>query len=341
MGAKNHKHPECLNCGFSFTSIEHDNFCPKCGQKNTDRKYAFGELIWDFFTVAFNFDFKYLKSITGFLFKPGKLTNQVLAGKRKSNPQPFRLFVILSFLTFFLLSYTSDKLSLGENFVTVDLEEGEILNDSLFYCLVADNYAESLAKKDTITPFNNAIYYTVVDNTAPQKAIEIAGMECSGFDILCWIRKESVSIFHHRHKEFSLNPFGIAQKATNYLIGNMGVTILATIPLLALILKLLYLRRKFILVEHTIFAINYWNALFIILILLQLYALLISNSYWQPLIFWLCTFVLMFANLKMVYKQGYTKTFFKTLFAHISYFMLTLVILLIGFTLSMYMVMRV
>jgi len=341
VGAQQHKHPECLNCGFNFEQIEADNFCPKCGQKNTDRKYGFTELVWDFFTVAFNFDFKYLKSISGFLIKPGKLTNQVLAGKRKGNPEPFRLFVILSFLSFFMLSYTSEKLSLGENFVNVDLEEGEVLNDSLFYCLIADTYAASAIKGDTFTGTELATYLTVVEKLPPEKAINLAKIDCGSFDLMCWLEKEFVKIIHHRHKEFSLDPFGISQRATNYLIGNMGLTILATIPLLALIMKLVFIRRKFILVEHTIFAINYWNALFVVLIILQLYALLIKPSQLMPFLFVISTFILLFANMKMVYKQGYIKTFFKTLFTHFSYFLLTIFIVLLGFTVSMYMVLRV
>jgi len=89
------KTKKCLNCGQILSDIY--DFCPLCGQENTDNNVSFKQLAGDFFSNYFSLDSKFLKSIKPFFINPGYLTNSFNNGKRKSYANPVRLYIIISY----------------------------------------------------------------------------------------------------------------------------------------------------------------------------------------------------------------------------------------------------
>ena len=98
---------ECPNCGALLDNVY--NFCPLCGQENTDNNVSFNMLIADFFNTFFALDSKFAKSFVPFLFKPGTLTNLYLSGKRMTYAHPLRLYLIISLFFFFVFTLASKK----------------------------------------------------------------------------------------------------------------------------------------------------------------------------------------------------------------------------------------
>lgn len=96
------KQNACLNCGAELNSVY--NYCPLCGQENTDNKVSFKTLITDFFSNYLSFDSRFAKSINPFLFKPGYLTNEFINGHRVSFMHPIRLYLVMSLFYFFIIS---------------------------------------------------------------------------------------------------------------------------------------------------------------------------------------------------------------------------------------------
>lgn len=90
----------CLNC---FHVVE-NRFCPNCGQENTETRKSFGHLITHFVEDFTHYDNAFWTTIKYLLFKPALLTKEYLSGKRQRFVPPVKLYIFVSFVTFFLLS---------------------------------------------------------------------------------------------------------------------------------------------------------------------------------------------------------------------------------------------
>lgn len=91
----------CLNCGH----IVEEKYCPQCGQQNTEVKQPFYYLFAHFFEDFTHYDSQFWKTIRNLLFSPGTLTKVYLQGKRQQHVPPVKLYIFISFLTFFLISF--------------------------------------------------------------------------------------------------------------------------------------------------------------------------------------------------------------------------------------------
>ena len=89
---------DCLNCGH----IVEEHFCPHCGQENTETRQPFHFLFTHFVEDFTHYDGQFWKTIKYLLFRPGKLTNEYISGKRQQYVAPVKLYIFISFLTFFL-----------------------------------------------------------------------------------------------------------------------------------------------------------------------------------------------------------------------------------------------
>ena len=92
---------KCENCKQQLR--KKSNYCSSCGQKNISKlnvKFFLGE----FFQTIFNVDSKLFLSLKYLIFRPGFLTKEYIEGKRVSYLPPIRIYLVLSFLFFFLIS---------------------------------------------------------------------------------------------------------------------------------------------------------------------------------------------------------------------------------------------
>jgi hypothetical protein len=91
----------CLNCDFEVKT--ENKYCPNCGQENADKRISVFFLLKDAFETVFNFESRVFKTIPYFLFYPGRLTNEFLAGKRVRYMHPFKIYLLSSIVFFFVI----------------------------------------------------------------------------------------------------------------------------------------------------------------------------------------------------------------------------------------------
>jgi Arc/MetJ-type ribon-helix-helix transcriptional regulator len=91
-------HTHCENCGTKLDGP----FCHRCGQHDFEFHRSFGHVFMEALENFFHFDAKFFRNIVTLLFKPGQLTADFNAGKRASQMPPFRLYLFVSVLFFFL-----------------------------------------------------------------------------------------------------------------------------------------------------------------------------------------------------------------------------------------------
>ncbi|TDX82623.1 DUF3667 domain-containing protein [Epilithonimonas xixisoli] len=91
---------DCLNC----EHIVEEKYCPNCGQHNIHTKQPFHFLITHFIEDFTHYDGQFWGTMKNLFFKPGKLTSTYLEGKRQQFVPPVKLYIFVSFITFFLFA---------------------------------------------------------------------------------------------------------------------------------------------------------------------------------------------------------------------------------------------
>ena len=91
-------HTHCENCGAKLEGP----FCHKCGQHDFEFHRSFGHVFLDALENFFHFDSKLFHNVVTLLFSPGRLTADFNAGRRAAQMPPFRLYLFVSFLFFFI-----------------------------------------------------------------------------------------------------------------------------------------------------------------------------------------------------------------------------------------------
>jgi len=120
----------CRNCGESAPSA----YCPACGQDTRERLPTFAQFMREATGRYIAYDGKFWKTLAALLFRPGFLTREHLAGRRRRYIGPARLFLVSSLVLFAVLRFATESLDI-EGAVSPDptatpksrVESGELL----------------------------------------------------------------------------------------------------------------------------------------------------------------------------------------------------------------------
>lgn len=102
----------CLNCNATVSG----NYCHNCGQETRTHAPSLAEFAHEFIGHYVALEGRLWGTFTRLLFRPGALTNEYLAGRRKRYVEPLRLYLTLSILFFALLKFTNTEvINLGDD----------------------------------------------------------------------------------------------------------------------------------------------------------------------------------------------------------------------------------
>jgi hypothetical protein len=90
----------CPNCGFALAALPSALFCPQCGQETRLQTPTLVQFGREFFTHYGAADGALWRTLAALLFRPGHLTRQFVAGRRRYYIGPMRLYLMTSFLFF-------------------------------------------------------------------------------------------------------------------------------------------------------------------------------------------------------------------------------------------------
>lgn len=97
---------ECLNCGHPLELS--DRYCPNCSQANSTKHLTIRDFLDELFEDMVRFDTRLVRTLQTMLWRPGRISKEFIAGKRKTYANPFRFLLTLAFIYFLLLSITGD-----------------------------------------------------------------------------------------------------------------------------------------------------------------------------------------------------------------------------------------
>ena len=118
---------ETLHCQNCNSILEEEfEFCPYCGQK-TNEQLTIGVLFYNTISNYFSFDARFLKSFIPLMVKPGYLAEKFLEGKRLLYLHPAQMYLFISVIFFFILSFSTRELVEEANHLNEKVVTSEIV----------------------------------------------------------------------------------------------------------------------------------------------------------------------------------------------------------------------
>ena len=317
-GADNAPIQNCSNCGHPLEPSM--LFCPACSQKVDSTRYTLRVVFAEFFETIFNLDSRFFKTLR-FLFIPGYLTTEFFNGKHVSYFRPFRLFfttLLVLYAVLGILYFGNLQKSIDKNLGTGDYLAGRRAVALIDTAKVRIGY-DSLATDEKIlvdtlraavSPANSTFSITMQTDADKDSLITLNLEDIFELEIDSIYAKYGIEGFRARLMTLQIiRARKDPGRAVLSMVTNTSWMILALMPALALVMKLLYLRRKRFYLEHLVFLFHYHATAFVVLILYSaMYAWLPSWSMWVVSLG--CLGFLLFA-LKRYYRQSWLKTVVK------------------------------
>lgn len=264
---------ECLNCGTTFSG----NFCPNCGQAVQEYDKPFGFIFYNFLGDFFAFDSRFFKTLFVLIARPGFLTKEYFAGRRVRYAPPFRLFVFVSFLLFFLLQLVTNRglstvldsdlqntkaaLDTGAVIATDSVfaeayhhaseEEKEVLDSALIW------KEEMLADSSEFTQAGNVIKTGLLGSPNLRMALSEHADELEAE-----LENETDPVKKAELRE-NIRLLRSPETAMAKILKYISYAFFLLLPLFALILKLIYIRQKHNYMRHLVFSIHIHSYIFL------------------------------------------------------------------------------
>ena len=354
------KEKDCLNCG----TIVQGRYCQHCGQENVVPKETFWHMVTHFLYDITHFDSSFFLTLKDLVFKPGFLSKEYMLGRRKRYLHPIKMYVFTSavFFLFFFSIFSPEtavkmpdieKMSGAERLEELAPIEEKLKQDSTRY-IIEGSWQKKLDKlkqmKDTLQPvtmqdfqdlgvkifvlnisgrldkFNS---YAAYDSSQKQ----LVSSERDGWFLQRLVKKEFDIV-----ERYQYNPEAAGKKLGESILHKLPYMLFVSLPLFALLLKLLYIRRKqFYFADHGVFTIHLYIFSFILLLVVFSIIKLRDYTGWN-LLYWLMgllfllLFFYLYRGMRVFYGQRRAITFLKfVLLALFSLLMMLILFVLFSF----------
>lgn len=269
----------CPNCGASLLG----QWCYRCGQNQRSIHRFFLTLVAEALEDVFSLSSRTGRTFFDLMFRPGFIATEYFAGRRARYLPPVRVYLITSFVFFFLLSLQN----MIEQPTTISVSrEGVQAAESTEPSAQGDRrWHDELGRANVELGLP---WLTTEQNEALQQRWE------AQVDKLSQIAKEDPG------------------QIMDAILDVVPPALFVLLPLFALLLKIFYFSFGFYYVEHLILAVNNHCFLFTALILETLLGFL-PEGLWGArsvsiaLLVWIPIY--MYLSLKTVYRQGHFATF--------------------------------
>lgn len=346
----------CQNCGEVLLG-EH---CYACGQPTKGLVRHFSSIVGDFMDSVFELDSRILRTLGPLLFKPGYLSEEYFAGRRVRYVSPVRLFVFLSIFAFFAaqLSFDVSADQPGVVKVHADTSDATRLNRATTVAEVEKIRDRAVAELDKAREeagevpgvgIGLDVAREGVNAEAQRRIAEIRESERTGKPLAITEDDDGKISFNGTRWDAEKNPLTISwlsegmnkklndrigraegnieriQKDPNLLkdafLSTVPTTLFVLLPLFALLLKVVYLFKRRIYMEHLIVALHshsFLCASLLVVLLLDALAAWTAGMVWlsRPLgwievalIVWMPVYLLLMQ--KRIYRQGWIMTALK------------------------------
>src|SRR6478735_275885 len=251
----------CENCGAELQG----HWCAKCGQAAIEYRRSFRYVVADLLNEFLNWDSKFFTTIALLIVKPWRLTNEFLAGKRVRYVNPLRLYLLASILFFFAVNYGAkglrvDASKLGQKDradLAADLKDEDLppAAREKLQALLGEPEAQASPTNASPSPPVTASPPAQSNHEQKEDYGKIGDRPFVLFD-----QAKSTTPFERWIEARAREKMG--EKGTKMglfiatLFSNLPYMMLCCIPLFALVLKVLYIRRHIFYIDHLVYALH-------------------------------------------------------------------------------------
>lgn len=331
------KEKDCLNCG----TMVQGRYCHQCGQENVLVKESFGHLATHFLYDITHFDSKFFDSLRFLLFRPGFLPKEYMLGRRNSYLNPVKMYVFTSaffFIIFFSLLKVDKSISVGidrplttaERLYEISKREAKISQGA-----PAADWEKALQLlKDTTTELSwnqlngadPSTFYTTMNGRRyfSLRQYDSVQQNLSSGDKDNWFQTVFARKVLSYREKYRDDLSGGIKTLFSSILHKLPYVLFVSLPLFALMLKLLYFRRKeFYYEDHAIFSVYHYIFSFMLLLVVFLFGKLSDFSHWAVFdyltgILFMAGGLYLFLAMKRFYKQGWMKTLLKFVLLNIA-----------------------
>ncbi len=283
---KKREEKDCLNCGHQVE----ERFCPNCGQENTVTRQPFHFLFTHFVEDFTHYDGQFWGTLKNLLIKPGKLTTTYIEGKRQLYVPPVKLYIFVSFITFFLfaifqpvkinykpvsdsqaiLNSSTENAILNKTIKQLEAQKAENTNPKVVKQL--DSIQKILSDSTKINNFKKTALLKNLDmDQGISKDVSILGYKnAEEYDKGTANNKSILKLIQDpfAHKLFELKEHGmtkreIVKKLLETSYHNLPKALFIYLPIFAFFLWLFHNKKKWWYFDHGIFTLHYFSFLLI------------------------------------------------------------------------------
>jgi hypothetical protein len=267
-----------------------ENYCARCGQENHLHKETFWGLVTHFIGHYFHYDSKFWKTLKALWFSPGKLTRAYWDKQRMRYLPPISLYIFVSAVFFIVFLSRGEE---AKHAAGISAVSGQI---------------DSLDDGAAIPPVPGNVEYNY---------------ELDDSSKLVGYLERKADIIEKKHGK-SINEY-----ITESVKHNLPKVFFFMIPVMGLLLKLLFARRKQqLFVHHAIFSLHIHSFVFSIY---TLYVLTPFVGYWLNLTMLLiCAWYFIIA-MKRVYEVSYARSVLNLVVTFIGYIIFLLLAIAVTF----------
>lgn len=307
MSLKLRSEKNCLNCG---EEVNH-TYCPNCGQPNYEPRESFRHIMTHFITDYLHLDEKFFSSLKHLFLKPGFLTNKYNEGQRMKYVHPFRLYIFIT-IVFFIVQSTGKPIKAPEklsevvdttSFDSTELKEyNDIkLNYNEFDSLHVDSSVEQYIERQAALPESERDSY-----------------------IQSFFRKKEILA---RQQDFNLN-----ERIMENFKHNIPKMMFLMLPLYAMILFLLFRKKKLYYVEHFYHVVFLHSFFYILKLVFIIPDRLLPETFdiYINILFLGILATYLYKSLREVYEENGASTLFKLFISIIFYFIFLLILVILN-----------
>ncbi len=345
---------DCLNCG----AIVQGRFCHICGQENIVTRQSAWALITHFIYDIFHFDGKFFDTLRYLLFRPGRVPAEYVSGKRLTYLDPIRMYLFTSaifFLIFFSVNRVGDFNTVDWGKVLSKRERAEVAMDlnarlkggtgdtvirKAMDLLLDSTKIVSMMKAEggdstALIPYKGDLYKIEGDDIEVE--VDEKDMENAG-----WLKKKFLERMQEVKKKYGDEPSEGIRALLDSFMHRMPYMLFISLPFFALILKLLYIRKKrFFYSDHIVFTLYHYIFSFILLLFIFFMSKMEAWTDWGVfglIIFGLSIWglIYLYKGMRRFYGDSRGKTIAKFLLLNLLGFISLLILLTIFFLFSAY-----
>ncbi|MFC4721981.1 DUF3667 domain-containing protein [Geojedonia litorea] len=352
----------CANCEKEFE--EGFDFCPHCGQKSND-DLTIGVLFYNTISNYFSFDARFFKSFVPLMFRPGYLAKKFLEGKRLLFLHPAQMYLFISVIFFFILSFTvSDIAEKADSAMQKDkleslakkkdsIEEIKPVLDSLEIQSLMKPLKQNqkiLGLKDEDLKIADSIIktgragdktYNTTFNYNERSVDSLIAINAEDNEIYQAMGMDEDAGYLTRKFYGQLLKFHRNRGASSIIMtffNSIPIAMFFLLPLFALLLKIFYFNKGRY-AHHLVFSFYYFSFLFMVFSIIFGLNRIWEIPDWIDWLVALSTFMYLFLALKNFYSQHWFWTLFKSGVISFTFLMMvipTTIILLVMFSFLFY-----